>query len=375
MIILPDRKLSRGKFLLPVRRKEWMPSSQAQAKDQFGREDRVRFRVRGKLSDGFVRWEGWFKDRDDFDAFLCGIVSGELRYDRALWRLPSVEWHPDIAEGLVYDFATVTYLTATPGSLLTYTKPADWDNTANTIETLGGGGGGVKRSAGTAGGGGAGGGAYSAQTNITIVTSASYQIGTAGVGKTGTAGAGTAGGDSWFNGATLAASSVGSKGGAGSTTNTGAAGGASASGIGATKNSGGSGGNGQASNGAGGGGGGAAGAAGVGGNGTNGASGNGGNGGNGNAGSGGSGATASGGTGGAGTNFGGGTGSGGGGGGGAGSPGAAGPGGNYGAAGGGGGTATGGTANGGNGTQGIVIVTYTPFVAAPSGGNLAMLGM
>jgi len=48
------------------------------------------------------------------------------------------------------DFGTHTstgkcrgYLTASPGSLLTWTVPADWNNSNNTIEAIGGGGGGA----------------------------------------------------------------------------------------------------------------------------------------------------------------------------------------------------------------------------------------
>lgn len=86
-------------------------------------------------------------------------------------------------------------------------------------------------------GGAGGGGAYSAITNLTLTpgTSVTFAIGAGGA-------SGVTGGDTWFNGASLAASSVGAKGGVDSGGSSGGAGGAAASGIGTTKFSGGNGG-------------------------------------------------------------------------------------------------------------------------------------
>ena len=300
MIILPDKNICATKFLMPVPKNQWMPSSQAIPKDQFGNDCvRTRFRVRAKLNDGFVKWIGWFDDRDDMDAFLWAIAKGTLKYEKHLWDLCLPNWNPDIGEELSYDFYTVINLTGpTPGSNQTYTRPVDWNATNNVVWTIGGGGGGRRQAtSGVAGAGGAGGGACSGRANINIAATATYQIGTAGVGGTAQSTSGTAGGDTWFNGTSLADSGVsskgvGAKGGSGSTGSTGAAGGVAASGFGTSLFSGGTGGNGQGTNGAGGGGGGAAGQNAAGGNGTNGASGNGGNGGAGNGGIGGGGAGA-----------------------------------------------------------------------------------
>lgn len=121
-----------------MRKTDWMPSSQKIDKDQFNNDIfRTIYRVRALLNDGHVVWKGIFHDRDDFDAFLRGIFTGSLQYDRSLWRLPNFEWHPGIGEGLVYDFATVTFLTSASG---TYTSPSDWDSSNNFIEMVGSGG-------------------------------------------------------------------------------------------------------------------------------------------------------------------------------------------------------------------------------------------
>ena len=97
--------------------------------------------------------------------------------------------------------ATVIFLK----SGTSWTVPNDWNSLNNTIECIGGGG------AGSGSGGGGGGGAYSKKNNLTLSPGASitYAVGSGGA-STG------AGGDTWFNGASLAASSVGANGGAGS---------------------------------------------------------------------------------------------------------------------------------------------------------------
>ena len=375
MIVLPDLHAPRGRFLLPMRRVEWMPPSRASVKDQLGHDGvMTSYRVRARLHDGHIAWTGWFQDREDFDAFLWAVAQGTLRHERALWRLPSPEWHPGISEGVHYDFATVTILTGSAGSSQTYTRPADWNNSDNEVEMIGGGAGGGRGANGAAGRAGAGGGAYSSDLNVAIGATATYQIGANGAGATATNTAGGAGGDSWFNGTSLASASVSAEGGNGSTATAGAGGLASNS-IGSTKFNGGTGGTGVAGNGAGGGGGGAGGPNAAGGNGSNGSGATGGTGGRGDG--------TFGGTGGASKSNGNpgtewttaGSGGGGGGGGGSSSTNTGGNAGNYGGGGGGGGT--GGSANGpgGSGTQGVIVLTYTPLLFSLANGNLAMLGM
>ncbi len=116
-----------------------------------------------------------------------------------------------------------------------WTVPADWNAGTNSIETLGAGGGGQTADPSYAGSGG-GGGAYSQITNLSLQggVSIALQVGSGGA-------AGSTGGDTWFNGASLSASSVGAKGGAAGTDLTGGAGGNASNGIGTTRFSGGDG--------------------------------------------------------------------------------------------------------------------------------------
>lgn len=256
MIILPDHNVPRAKFLMPVLDKEWRTPSLTQPKDQFGNENTTRFRIRAKSNDGTVIWTGFFSDRDDFDAFLYSIAIGTLKQEKVLWNLPTPNWQPYLDEIISYDFAGIINLTTPTASLQTWNKPSDWTNT-NIIETIGGGGGGASvyydgfSGAGFLIDGGAGGGAYSKITNLSLGSTASYQIGKGGDRQNINNTLNTLGGDSWFNGSTLAGSSVGSKGGVGTpgytitnTTRAGSAGGSAASGTGTTKYSGGTGGTG-----------------------------------------------------------------------------------------------------------------------------------
>ena len=394
MMILPDRRISRARFLIPVPKREWMPSSQAIPLDDLGNKViRTRFRLRARAHDGHVVWCGWFHDREDADAFLFALACDSLRIERNLWRLPTPAWHPDLGEGLVYDFVTQTALTTT-GSNQTYTSPSDWDNSANSIEAIGGGAtGGIGGAGGHYTGGG--GGAYSKITDFSFAspgtTTATYRIGASVTGATTTTSsatsAGTNGNPTWWNDTTnpgvgtdntKCSAAGGSAGAAGTASRNGGAGGATTASWGQTKFAGGRGGNLTGGSGTGGsGGGGAAGPGGAGGNGGDSTStstvatdgGQGGNGSGGAAGTSGSGGTA----GGDGTDLDGVNGSGGGGGGRS-------TGGTVGWAGGNYGGGSGGNRNtpstAGDGIQGIILVTYTPLAANPVfATNLAMMGL
>ena len=98
---------------------------------------------------------------------------------------------------------TVIWTCVGPSISPQWIVPSDWSG-GNTIEVIGGGGCGGNGLIGVATGGG--GGAYSRVKNITIIPGANidYQIG---------AGSFAAGQDTWFNGANLATSVVGAKGG------------------------------------------------------------------------------------------------------------------------------------------------------------------
>src|SRR4029077_18007758 len=102
---------------------------------------------------------------------------------------------------------TVIFLT-TAGGGQTWTVPADWNDSANTIEAIGGGGG-SSGNDGVVQGNGGGGAEYRILSNVSAVslggigTAVPYSIGTGGAGGGGTAG--TAGGDTNFNTGTLIA--------------------------------------------------------------------------------------------------------------------------------------------------------------------------
>ncbi|MCA9327019.1 hypothetical protein KDA14_00655 [Candidatus Saccharibacteria bacterium] len=309
-------------------------------------------------------------------------------------------------------YAAPVQIVLTSGS--TWDVPPAWDNTNNTIEAIGAGGNGVSSVASTNSGGGGGGGEYRKAANVTLVPNTTLSI------HVPSGGSGSAAEGAWIKNG-LGVKVVEAKNGGNASAATGGSGGAGGTGS-AANYAGGAGGDGGTSNRAsGGGGGGSAGPSGVGrtggnggaaqniggggGGGSNGGSstagsdysGNtGGNGGNGSSGTGaGSGGTRNNNDAGTGTSGGGGGGggqgtgtsdvpgadggtedlwgtgigpSGGGGGGGAGGTSATGNhgGGNaggYGAGGGGAGVAGNNTSTGGSGSQGILVVTYTPSVA------------
>jgi len=78
------------------------------------------------------------------------------------------------------------------------TVPADWNNSNNSIETIGGGGAGHDGNSSSNKGAGGGGGAYSKATNVTLTQSATvnYVVGSGG------ATTGATGGDTYFCNAT-----------------------------------------------------------------------------------------------------------------------------------------------------------------------------
>lgn len=227
MLIRHDPHLSAGRILMPVPRREWRAPSLSLPRDQLGNEVvRTRFRLRARLHDGHAVWTGWFEDRDDADAFLFALISGSLRYERNLWRLPTPEWHPGIGPDLSYEFTTTTFLTGT-GASQTYNVPADWNNANNIIRCVGGGGsGGARRGDGQINATGGGGGGYGEYTNLTLTAggTATYGIvdGGAAVSRsTNGETQGNAGGDAYFGSSTYAGSSVGGLGGDGGNANLG----------------------------------------------------------------------------------------------------------------------------------------------------------
>ena len=144
---------------------------------------------------------------------------------------------PNVTGMLFAASTVVAYVLASNSS---FTTPADWNNSNNTIHIFGagGGGGGGLATSGTnhAGGGGGGGGGYTQLTNQSISGSVSYSIGAGGTAGAAAGGTGGTGGTTTWNttntalggtgGSTTAVpTSAGGLGGVG-TTATGGAGGA-----------------------------------------------------------------------------------------------------------------------------------------------------
>lgn len=133
------------------------------------------FSVSAKSNDGVCLWMGVFECREDFDAFLWAIANGSLKNERALWDLPTPSWQPWMGELITYDFATTTFLTATTAT--SYSRPTDWNNANNSIETVGPGAPGNTITTSSSSCGGGGGGAYSKATNQTIDATNTYKCG------------------------------------------------------------------------------------------------------------------------------------------------------------------------------------------------------
>ena len=364
MLILPDRKLFRGSILMPVPRREWMPSSQAMEKDQLGNQNRQLWQITARLNDGHIVWRGTFEDRDEADAFLHALLwarMGGPPVPRELWDLPTPSWFPGLGELITYEFASPIIIV----SGTSQTSPSDYNNSNNSWQALGGGASGGATSSGTVVATGGGGGEYRKITNFSVATPGTtafnYTIGPGGtaVSTSGSNANGNDGTQTTFNTSSLIAK-PGIKGAAGFQPQNGGAGGAGGTGA-AANNNGGAGGN--VSNTSSSSGGGAAGsAAATGGAGVNSSSSSPTAGGNSNTATGGAGGTTNGAAGGNGTDFDGTHGSGAGGGASTGSGGAAtaGAGGNYGAGGGGARASAGNLGTSGAGIQGIIWGIYVP---------------
>src|SRR5215469_10648280 len=94
-------------------------------------------------------------------------------------------------EKLFFPVLSQTILTASPGSQQTITSDATWNNSNNTVESIGGGGSGATDTKATARCCGGGGGCYSKISNFSFAThgttTAGYEIGSGGAAVTVTA--------------------------------------------------------------------------------------------------------------------------------------------------------------------------------------------
>ena len=250
MLILPARY--EPKLFVPVPEADWREPSAAQERDQFGNVAvRTRFRVRALLDDGHPVWTGWFDSRDDYDAFCYSLIRHtELGEPMANARLPKPEWRDDLDHiPLRYDFNSITLITASPGSEVGATLPADYNASNNLWELIGGGAsGGAARSGSTRKSTGGGAGAYKKLVNFNQAPSSSvtYRVGNFGAAVTrSTNGAtnGNAGTSSYFKNSSATIVCEAFPGAAGNSGTAGAlsaaAGGNGASGAGTSGNSGG----------------------------------------------------------------------------------------------------------------------------------------
>ena len=185
----------------------------------------------------------------DDDGKVLTLVDGVPAWDTPV-SLPLTQTGSMMYQPATEDPDKIIFLTSGEN----WTVPDDWNDAINKIECIGAGGNG-----GLGWFGGGGGGAYSSISNLSLTPGTLITI---------HVGDHAADHDTWFNGANLAGSSVGAKGGGNATQPASENGGAAASGVGTVKYSGG---NGGAIVGEGGGGGGG-GAAGPHGNGANGVS-------------------------------------------------------------------------------------------------------
>lgn len=266
MIIIPDRTIPRAKVLLPQPASEWRTSSQAQPKNSLGQETVCRFTVTARTAPfGKVVWRGWFDDREDFDIFLWASVTGNLRHDRYIQRLPRPEWHPGLIEAPLWWEHHVWWFITGPLYPTTTTWPIPPDCTGISglsgefLDAIGSGGSGGARHQlfGTSRGVGGGGGAWARVTTLSLTPSAtlntSVPSGGAGITSNATGIDGNNGADCWANKTAASAPAstadgVLAKGGlkgpfGNGTAVNGGLGGASGSCIGASANSGGRGGN------------------------------------------------------------------------------------------------------------------------------------
>jgi hypothetical protein len=239
------------------------------------------YRIRERLHDGGVYRTFWFSDRDDAQAFLYAAITGSLRYEKELWRLPNPRWEPAEWVDVTYDFVTFNSITSTNAANQTFNVPADFNPGNNAIQCIGTGGAagasGLASATVSAGGGGAGGWGQVVNAGLTPNGTATFLLNVGANGPLSTAGTSNNGGSSsntWMRidgGATAPANSTqgalgsaGTGGAAGTGTQGGGTGGNVN--IGSSTNNGGNGGGATASvSAAAGGGGGAAGPNGVGG--------------------------------------------------------------------------------------------------------------
>ena len=158
MIILPDRNIARAKFLMPMLYREWRSPLKA-CVFQYWVAQAWR-----KSDPSQMLWRGFFEDREDADAFMWALATGEIRYDRYLRQLPIYDHEFDLDmlkdPGIGYNLAGLLGYGPSSGN---WGAPGDCNGIAgkpgefiDCIAAGGGGGVGAGPLAGCTGGGGGG---------------------------------------------------------------------------------------------------------------------------------------------------------------------------------------------------------------------------
>jgi IPT/TIG domain len=88
MIILPDRNIARAKFLMPILYREWRPQLKTTVFQYWI--------AQAYRADHSMLWRGFFEDREDADAFMWALATGDIRYDRYLRQLPTYDHEFDL---------------------------------------------------------------------------------------------------------------------------------------------------------------------------------------------------------------------------------------------------------------------------------------
>lgn len=193
----PALKLREG-LLVPGHRTNWHNCGQKHGETRF--RIRAMYPDRGAVTTNYL-FRYFIDDPEDAEEFWHGLT-GQMP---GLPDLPRPSWFPQLEDypGLIYEFATVTFLTTTGAG--TYSKPVDWNNANNSGECISAASGTDAASA-FSGNGGYGGG-YSLKSNLTILSSNNYSVGAGGAAAAGD------GGSTWFGGTNLATCLVGATGG------------------------------------------------------------------------------------------------------------------------------------------------------------------
>ena len=168
MIILPDRNIARGKFLMPMQKREWYRPH------PFGPDVNLHFMTwvaqAWRHDPHFhwyhkhrIIWQGHFEDREDADEFMWAVYSGTIKSDPYLKRLPIYcpDFDPDMLRDPSIHYNMVSNIGIGPSSG-NWGSPGDCYGLANRagefVDCIAAGGSGSAATPGNLISGGGGGG-------------------------------------------------------------------------------------------------------------------------------------------------------------------------------------------------------------------------